>query len=259
MEQTLPIKRFKEIREENHFTQVEFAEKIGIRHSTADIERGRTKLSGEVIKELLKQFNINPLWIFGESTQKFLNLNQVNLMPKVITMNSEEHENMLLVNQRAAAGYPQNIYETDWHRRLPAFNLPLPQYRNASYRGFQVEGDSMVPNLKPEEWVLAKAVEGITTITEGKIYVIVTYDSVLVKKLHKLPDPSKIRLVSINSDYAPLELEVTEVQELWEVTSKLTFSLDGNSENHILKELQESMIELKAQLKAVNQSQTIRD
>ena len=67
------IRRFKEIREDHDFTQSEFAEQLGIKHSTADIERGRTKLSGRVVTELLRLFNVNPLWLFGYSNQKHLN------------------------------------------------------------------------------------------------------------------------------------------------------------------------------------------
>lgn len=247
----LQIKRFKAIREENNLTQAGFAKKLGINNSTADIERGRTRLSGAVIKELLHQFKINPLWIYGDSPQKYLNLNQVNVMPKVIALDAEENENMTLVDQRAAAGYPQNIRETEWHKKLPAFDLPLPQFRNSTHRGFQVEGDSMEPNLKADEWVLAKAIDELSMVGNGKIHVIVTYESVLVKKLHKLSDPSKIRLISINPEYPPFDLQVTDIQEIWEVTSKLTFSLNGNSENHILKEMQASMEELKQELKAL--------
>lgn len=249
MDKELHIKRFKEVRDDHHFTQSEFAEKLGIKNTTADIERGRTKLSGEVIKELLKQFNINPLWIYGESHQKFLNLNQVNLMPKVITTDVEGNDNMVLVNQRAAAGYPQNIQESGWHKKLPAFNLPLPEFRNATYRGFQVEGNSMEPNLRAGEWVLGKAVDNLSDVNEGKIYVIITFDSVLVKKLYRLPnDNAIVRLVSINSEYQPIAMEVNEIQELWQVNSKLTFALDANAENSILQELQESMEELKREL-----------
>jgi len=35
------IKRFKQIREENNFTQSEFAEILNIKNSTSDIERGK--------------------------------------------------------------------------------------------------------------------------------------------------------------------------------------------------------------------------
>ncbi|MDR6300680.1 XRE family transcriptional regulator [Mesonia maritima] len=248
METAIEIKRFKEVREENQFTQAEFAEKLGIKSSTADIERGRTKLAGTVVMELLRQFSINPMWLFGQSHQKHLNIHQVDTMPKVITVNSEEDENIMMVNQRAAAGYPHNIQDVEWYKQLPAFDFPLPQYRNATYRGFQVEGDSMLPNLRPDDWVLAKAIPSLAEATDHKIYVIVMYDTVVVKKLHKLTDPSKIRLVSLNEEYAPFEVKVSDIQEIWQVTSKLTFSLDANSENSMLKQLQQSMEELKAQL-----------
>ena len=64
------IKRFKQVREENHFTQSDFAKVLNVKNSTADIERGKTKISGEVVTRLLEEFGINPLWLFGKSRQK---------------------------------------------------------------------------------------------------------------------------------------------------------------------------------------------
>ncbi|MEM6866739.1 MAG: helix-turn-helix transcriptional regulator, partial [Bacteroidota bacterium] len=72
MENEITVKRFTEIRRDKGFTQAEFASLLGISNTTADIERGRTKLSGKVVAELLKQFKINPLWLFGESDEKYL-------------------------------------------------------------------------------------------------------------------------------------------------------------------------------------------
>ena len=248
---TIEIKRFKEIREDHNLTQSEFAELLGIKNSTADIERGRTKLSGKIIAELLRQFGINPLWIFGDSSQKFLKLNGGDVSPKMVTINSAEEENIVLVNQKAAAGYPHNVHEPQWYQQLPAFDIPLPEYRNASYRGFQVEGDSMMPNLSPGEWVLGKAVPSIQEVNIHKIYVVVLYDSVLVKKIQRMQDPSKILLISINEEYAPIEVLVADIQELWQVNSKLTFSVDATSENGLLKQLQQSMEELKNDFKSL--------
>lgn len=242
------IRRFKEIREDHDFTQSEFAEKLGIKNSTADIERGRTKLSGRVVTELLRLFNVNPLWIYGFSNQKHLNTDQGDISPKVVVVDKEDRENMVLVNQKAAAGYPNNITDIEWYQRLPAFDFPIPQYRNATYRGFQVEGDSMLPNFRPEDWVLARGVEGLNYAKDNKVYVIVMQDAVVVKKLQKLPDTSRVLLVSINPSYAPYEVSVSNIQEIWEVTSKLTFSLEHSSENNLLRELQASMHELKSQL-----------
>ncbi len=248
---TTEVKRFKEIRDDHNFTQTEFAEVLGIKNSTADIERGRTKLSGKIVAELLRQFGVNPLWLFGDSSQKYLPVNKGDVSPKIVTVNSGEEENIVLVNQKAAAGYPHNVQDVEWYQQLPAFDIPLPEYRNATYRGFQVEGDSMMPNLRPGEWVLGKAVPSITEVSYSKIYVVVLYDSVLVKKIRKMEDPYKILLESINEEYPPVQVLVSEIQELWQVNSKLTFSIDATSESGLLRQLQQSMEELKSEFKTL--------
>jgi len=245
-------KRFTDIRRELGHTQSDFANLLGISNTTADIERGRTKLSGKVVVELLKQFKINPLWLFGESSQKYLSVSNISVIPKVVTVNSSDNENMVLVNAKAAAGYPQNIQDTSWYRQLPAFDIPLPEFRNATYRGFQIEGDSMLPNLKPGEWVLAKAVEGLQDISPNKIYVVVLQDAVLVKKIEKSPNPVVVSLISINENYPPYSVNSEDIQELWQVSSKITFGVDATSETGLLRQLQDSMEELKNQLKKVN-------
>lgn len=249
-EQSIDIRRFKEIREENNFTQSEFAKLLGINNSTADIERGRTKLSGRVVTELLRLFGVNPLWIFGESTQKFLKITRGDVSPRVISINSAEKENIVLVNIKAAAGYPHNIQDVEWYQQLPAFDIPLPEYRNATYRGFQIEGDSMLPNFHPGEWVLGKAVATIEEVNFNKIYVVVMHDSVLVKSIQRSPDPSRLILVSLNRAYVPIEVKISQIQELWQVNSKLTFNLETQSENSLLKQLQRSMEELRNEIRS---------
>lgn len=251
MENELTLKRFIDIRRELGYTQVEFAKLLGVSNTTADIERGRTKLSGKVVTELLKQFKINPLWLFGDSEQRHLATTTTSVIPKVVTVDASENENMVLVNAKAAAGYPQNIQDTSWYQQLPAFDLPLPEFRNATYRGFQVEGDSMLPNLRPGEWVLAKAIEHIDDVSPNKMYVIVLQDAVLVKKVEKRPNSNNVTLISLNETYPPYEIKPFQIQEIWQVSSKITFSVDATTETGLLRQLQESMEELKSQLKQV--------
>lgn len=255
MESKLSIeaRRFKKIRETQHYTQQSFAELLDIGATTADIERGKTKISGKVVMELLRQFQINPLWLFGKSFTQYLDVDGGNVGPKVISIDQEDNDTILLVNQKAAAGYPHNIQDVGWYETLPAFNIPLPQYRNATYRGFQVEGDSMLPNIRPNEWVLGKAVPSISEASDSKIYIVVLHDSVLVKKLQKIPNaPAKVRLISLNPEYIPIDVEVKNIQELWLVNSKLTFGLDDPSESTLLRQLQQSMEELKGQINNLN-------
>ncbi len=241
--------RFKALREELRHTQQSFADLLDVGATTADIERGKTKITGKVVMELMAQFNINPLWLYGKSFEKHIDTSRGDVSPKVVTLDVSGNDSILLVNQRAAAGYPNNIHDLGWYQSLPAFNIPLPEFRNASYRGFQVEGDSMLPNIKPNEWVLGRAVPSINEATDSKIYIVVLRDSVLVKKLQKIPNnPQCIRLISLNDEYLPIDVKVNDIQELWMVNSKLSFGVDEPSESNLLRQLQQSMDELKGQI-----------
>jgi hypothetical protein len=69
--------------------------------------------------ELLRQFNINPLWLFGESYNKIVNINGGDVSPKVITLDVDQNDTIALVNQKAAAGYPHNVQDVEWYETLP--------------------------------------------------------------------------------------------------------------------------------------------
>ncbi len=249
--------RFKELREDLRFTQKDFAKLLQIPSTTADIERGKAKITGKTVSLLYKHFEVNPLWLFGESKDKFLKSNPTaEVFPKVITINSQAKENILLVNEKASAGYPQNIQDPEWYENLPVFDLPLPQFKNATYRGFQVEGDSMFPRINPGEWVIGKAITTLNEVINNRIYVVVLTDSLLVKKLQKISGKNKIKLISFNESYLPIEINFNDIQELWLVNSKLTFAIDNSEESSLLKELNESMALLKSQLKKLNEDKT---
>ncbi|MBF4984104.1 helix-turn-helix transcriptional regulator, partial [Nonlabens mediterrranea] len=143
---SIEAQRFKKVREELGKTQSEFAELLGAGSSTADIERGKKKITGKIVTELLRQFFINPLWLYGNSYNKHLETT-ASTAPKIISMNSSDRENMIMVPIKASAGYASNVLDTDWYQDLPAFNIPLPQYKEGSFRAFQVRGDSMLPEI----------------------------------------------------------------------------------------------------------------
>ena len=246
MKSDLPIEviRFKEIREEHNLTQQAYAEALGIKNSTADIERGKSKISGAVVAELLSTFGVNPLWLYGKSHRKTIELT-VNTTPKVVTVDSTNNDNIVLVNVKAAAGYPHNLQDVDWYEELPAFQLPLNEYRNATYRGFQVQGDSMLPSLYPGEWVLGRAVESLSMLDNHAICVVVLQDSVLVKKIQKHPENDRLSLISLNTEYPPITVNANEIQEIWQVNSKISMEIDKDPGNASLEQIQQAITEIK--------------
>lgn len=243
----IEAQRFKIVREELGKTQTEFAILLDAGTSTADIERGKKKITGKIVSDLLRLYNINPLWLYGKSYNKYLEVTG-NTTPKVITMGTDSRENMIMVPIKASAGYAGNLQDTEWYSELPAFNIPLPEYKEGSFRAFQVRGDSMLPVLLPNEWVMGKAVESVRQASDGRIHVIVTSESVVVKKLRKSESPDQVNLISLNREYPVIEQPITEIKELWEVNSKLSFDLDARDGNDAIVSLKQGIDSLRNEI-----------
>jgi transcriptional regulator with XRE-family HTH domain len=131
------FRRFKQIREELNLTQSAFADELGVSATTADIERGRTRIPGQVVKELLKKYHINPLWLFGDSTQKYLHAEKLSINPKIVTVDNTGNENIVLVSAKAAAGYPNNIGDAQWFESQPASVFPCRSTAMLLFGGFR--------------------------------------------------------------------------------------------------------------------------
>ncbi len=228
-------------------TQSAFATQLDIGNTTADIERGKTKISGQIIKDLLKLYQINPLWLYGESKQKYFNPLKNDTSPSIVTVDNLGSENILLVNAKAAAGYADNIGEEQYYQELPAFTFPLPEYRNATFRGFQITGDSMYPAFKEGEWVLTKALGNVSEVKSGNIYVIVERESIRLKKIKKIPGDTHFTLLSLNREYPPAEVQTHEVLELWEYHSKISYDLETSTSSEMLQKIYEDIQVLKSE------------
>jgi len=205
----------------------------------------RTKLSGVLVLRLLSQYNINPLWLYGESEQKYINPRAKEVSTSVITVDSAGFENILMVNEKAAAGYAGNLQNDEFHKQLPAFSFPIPEYRNATFRCFQVEGYSMSPTILPDEWIITKAVENLNQIKDNNIYVVVDGEGIRIKQLRNVAESGSLMLVSLNPDYDTEHVSYDDVQEVWEFHSKLTKELIMESTQHKLDAIHEDILAMK--------------
>jgi phage repressor protein C with HTH and peptisase S24 domain len=144
--------------------------------------------------------------------------------PVVVTVDEAGEENIVLVDTKAAAGYPTRYLEPEFYKELPAFKLPGSDYRNGTFRCFQVEGDSMVDSLQNGDFVVGRFCDNhFKDIREGYIHVVVTNDNVLVKRiLNKAESEHKLTLISDNDAYPAFDVDIDEVKEIWYVKSKLT-------------------------------------
>ncbi|MGB0868351.1 MAG: XRE family transcriptional regulator [Flavobacteriales bacterium] len=238
--------RLREVREDLGLTQTEFGKILGLKSSTADIERGKTRITGRIVMLLFKNWNINPVWLYGDTDKKYSVQQTTDVLPKAITVDKDGSENILLVNEKASAGYGANIGDSTYYKQLPAFGFPLPEFKNATFRGFEIKGDSMQPLVQSGDWVLAQAVATFKELVNHKIYIVVDQESIRLKKVVVEDEGKSLSLISLNPEYPPVQVLSEDVLEIWQYHSKLTI---GQHVNHLtLEELYHEVVSLKKHL-----------
>lgn len=131
------------------------------------------------------------------------------------TVDSNNTENIELVEEKAKAGYTTGFADPEYIKVLPAFHLPFLS-RNKKYRSFQISGDSMLP-IPDKSYVTGEYVVDWTFIRSHQPYIILTRDEGVVFKIveNKLKEENLLKLHSLNPLYEPYDLAVTEIREVW--------------------------------------------
>ena len=162
-----------------------------------------------------------------------------------ITLDQLGGENIELVPDKAAAGYLSGFHDPEYLNDLPRFQLPmLPQ---GTYRAFEISGDSMLP-LTSGTTVICEYVENWKTIKGGLPYVLVTESEGIVFKrvFNHIEQGNKLTLFSDNTLYAPYDVDVQEVREIWRATAFL--SMDFPDAEITLTKLASMVMDLQAEV-----------
>jgi transcriptional regulator with XRE-family HTH domain len=223
--------------------QAEFADKIGIaRSSVSQYETGASKPDFNTLMKIADIFNVSLNELvhikLPESTSIKAN-NETTTVNAVrtsfITIDNKGKENIVFVDQKAAAGYAGNVQSPVFYKSLPTFSLPGSRYNNGTFRCFEITGESMNGSFKPGDWCISRLVDDITTVRDNYVYVVVTTDAVLIKRvINRIRERESIVLKSDNPDYAHIQLHVSEVKELWLGVGKFTWDL-SNQDFDILR------------------------
>ncbi|MFN6040002.1 MAG: XRE family transcriptional regulator [Bacteroidota bacterium] len=131
------------------------------------------------------------------------------------TVNSNNRENVELVNLKARAGYTNGYSDPEFISALPVFQLPYLSTER-KYRAFQLEGDSMHP-IPHGAFVIGEFIQNWREIKDGTPCVVITENDGIVFKIveNKLKDEKTLLLKSLNTLYEPYEVKANEVKEVW--------------------------------------------
>ncbi len=249
------------LRKKLGLTQEQFSERLGIKRSLLGAyEEAR---ADPRISNLIKMAEL-----FGTSVDILINKDVMKLSDAelqvsefkrgkevlAITLDQEGRENIELVPQKAAAGYLNGYSDAEYIKELPKFKLPvLPT--NATYRAFEITGDSMLP-LLPGTIIIGEFVDDIRDIKNGKTYVLVTQSEGIVYKrvFNYIKDTGKLFLVSDNRQYAPYQIDADDVLEIWSSKAYLSLQFPDANESKevsteqlasIVLDLQKEIVKLK--------------
>ncbi|HZJ35456.1 MAG TPA: LexA family transcriptional regulator [Gillisia sp.] len=153
------------------------------------------------------------------------------------TVDSNNNDNIEFVNEKAKAGYVTSFADPDYIGNLPVFQLPFLS-KEKKYRAFTISGDSMLP-IPDESVVIAEFIQDFYDILNNEAYIIVTRDEGIVFKIaenHIIKNRS-LRLISLNTEFEPFEVPITEIKEVWKFVCYLNTKIP-EQETDIQKVLQ---------------------
>lgn len=188
-------KRFRARREELKLSQQDLADEVGMsQQGIVKIEKGLSERP-RLLTELAKALDVPPSWLLGDNSQD-ADFSVKNISDKIVSVPQYEF--------RAGMGGGGIIIDES-----PSSFLPLPSEYIAEMRleaarliGFDVEGDSMAPTLFSGDRVLANTID--KNPARGGIFAIFDSDTLVVKRIEKIPntsDPVMLRLISDNSNH----------------------------------------------------------
>lgn len=170
----------------------------------------------------IRKFNFNPLYIFHGVGDKFLREDETK-----INIDNQNANRIIHVPLTAKAGYTEHYNSAVYAENLESYSLPGNHFKYGNFRSFEVEGDSMEPVLTNGEIVICSSMDDKYlwryNIKSGYVYVIIFNNDILVKRVHNLIEKeNKLILVSDNSDYPEIDVNVEDIKEVWFVRIKMS-------------------------------------
>lgn len=256
----------KYLRKQNHLTQEQLAERIGIKRSLLGAyEEGRADPRLNNLLKISDIFKVSVDSLISEDVSEFDSAfgNIFSHKPKTkvlsITVDREGEEYIDLIPQKASAGYLNGYADPEYLEDMPKFKLPFLT-KDGTYRAFEISGDSMLP-LLPGTVVICKYLDNLSDVKTGKPYVVLTSTEGIVFKRVQINTSrdSILELVSDNRYYQPYEIKKEDILEVWEAVMFISKNfpdpaVDSGSELEILKnivmDLQQEVMKLKESTKA---------
>ncbi|MFK7926527.1 MAG: S24 family peptidase [Bacteroidia bacterium] len=197
-------------------------------------EEGRAFPQPDLMMPILQHFRIDYQSMISldldsmqsQQLKKVLQPGQARLQILAVPVDKNDVEKIAMVPEKAAAGYVKGFSDREYIKELESFHLPwLPT--GATFRAFEISGNSMPP-VSAGSVVLGKFVE-IEGIKVGERYVLITKEGLVFKRVYLPASGTKqesLLLTSDNPHFAPYEVDLEDVLEVWQFYAHIAMSQD---------------------------------
>lgn len=244
------------------FKKDKFFSDLGVTYGNFKGKAKEKSLSSDVLAKIVTSYpEINLEWLLtgkGEMISKkedisMLKDDEIELkQPQIITVDSHNEDNIVLVPQKLKAGYLTGYNNPDFIQKLPTYRMP--GINNGIFRMFEIEGNSMFPTLPNKSYVVGQFVENWETgIKDNKIYAIISNeieDGIVKRCINRISKYNNLICKSDNRRNFPTQnITPSSIKEVWEIKLHLNFQLPDPADIYDrMDDLEAELQEMKRQI-----------
>lgn len=254
------------LRKRRMLTQQELADRLNTKRSSINnYENGTTFPPVNVLIALSDLFHLSvdtllrinlsglresQLYVIEHGSDVFVRGNEVRVL--ATTVDSSNKENIEIVSIKAKAGYTTGYFDPEFISGLPNFQLPILS-KERKYRAFQISGDSMLP-VRDKSWVVGEYVQDLHTLRDDHPCIVLTLnEGIVFKKVkNELLEKGSLRMISLNTEYLPYDLPISEIREVWKFVLYLTDEIPESTDNQQifkkLDQIQQEIVEIRSKV-----------
>lgn len=206
--------------------------------SLSEILKGRRDVTIDLLRKAVEVYQVNPVFLYTGEGELFFKPGE-NKELRILTVVTDHHqdERILHIPCSAQPEYAQEIGNPDFIQSLPSYSLPTLNNKTAQ-RSFDINGDSMEPTFFEGDKVVCSFIEPNQWeqgIKNQHVYVLVSKAAVVVNRVrNELKEHQHLKLYSDNSFYESYTMQLSDIQEVWQVHTQISPFLPARQHHHHL-------------------------
>ncbi len=211
-------------------------------------ESGKAEPPYEMLKKISRYHGISIDLLLSVDIRKYrieellkLDDNRI-VLPIAVDQNGD---NLIeIVPHKARAGYLTGYADPEFIENLPLISLPF--LGPGKHRAFPIGGDSMPPH-NDTAYIVGRYIENLGELSYGKTYILITVNEGMVYKRLTKRNGDSVMASSDNSIYAPYEIKLSEILEIWEFACSLN-TKEAEPQSHF-DSIKDILLEIRSEIK----------